>query len=90
MLPVEYSRMNIGRSKGNASMMGVADPNIDDMEKKVIAPKCVLKFTGSASFLPPEPKKINPNNKFRNIVIPNRPISAPMFLDTSVNSRCIR
>ena len=39
IVPVAYSRRNIGRSKGNASSMGWAEPNIPDMARKVSAPK---------------------------------------------------
>jgi hypothetical protein len=38
-VPVAYSRMNIGRSKGNASMTDCAGPNMAEMNTIVRAPK---------------------------------------------------
>ena len=42
-VPVTYSLINIGRSKGNSSMVGWAAPNMEEIVTIVMAPTCVLK-----------------------------------------------
>lgn len=87
VLPVLYSRINIGLSKGNMSMTGCAVPNMEEIAFIVIAPKCALKLSGTESSLSPALRNINPYSKLSMIVIPKRPINAAMSVHCAYGNR---
>ena len=62
-VPVANSLMNIGLSKGNASITDWAGPNIADMSTNVMAPKWELKLLSMESSRFPAPKKISPKSR---------------------------
>ena len=63
---------------------------MEEINTIVIAPKCELKLTSSESSLPPAFKKIRPNIRFKNIVIPNLAANAVVSLATLRSSLCVQ